>query len=106
MDVALEHVETKSGELFSHTWSVWLDGSSVFEEVSGGRPLIDVCQARKALVLRAGGQQATLSPEEVQALFDLADLDRDGFINKEEFEVLASRARDLNASPSVTSASL
>lgn len=91
MDMSLQHVETKDGDLFSKTYSLWADGSSAFDEAdqeSRGKLNIDgvVC----AYTLRFSQRPDYNALVNAYAKYDK---DRDGFLCREEFEKLIAELR-------------
>jgi serine O-acetyltransferase len=89
MDVGLIDVILPGGEKFNDTWSISVDGSTVFKEVDKD------CQGKlcpigtsQALTLRFGAKPPSRI---INELFSYADCDKDGLINENEFETLAMK---------------
>jgi hypothetical protein len=88
MDTALNFTDSTAGVPFKQTWSTFADGSCVFTEAdTTKRGKIDRQELAVALTMRFG----IPTPDDLlDQLFQEGDADKDGYIDKEQFELISS----------------
>lgn len=94
VDHALRNVISSHGDRFLNTWTLWADSGCLFEEVDkncDGK--IGISAVEQAVMLR----YAVPPPKNVlHHLFEAADADKDGLVDKPQFESILEHLGSFN----------